>query len=46
MKKIRDCGFAMYLDYKASLKLNPVLTTLMTTVTVVTLYSVLKIFGL
>lgn len=46
MKTIRNCAFAMYLDYKASMQLNPVLTTIGTVITVLTVYSVLGIFGL
>lgn len=46
MKMIRNCAFAMYLDYKASMRLNPVLTSVGTVITVLTVYSVLGIFGL
>lgn len=46
MKLIRNSLFAMYLDYKISMRLNPVLTTLLTGVTVICAVAVLKIFGL
>lgn len=43
---IRDCAFAMYIDYKASMRLNPMLTSVGTVIAVVSAYSVLNIFGL
>lgn len=46
MKLIRNSLFAMYLDYKISLRMNPVLTTVLTGVAVVFTVSVLKMFGL
>lgn len=46
MKTIRNCAFAMYIDYQASLKLNPVLTVTGTIITVLFVYTLLGIFGL
>ena len=46
MKTLRNCAFAMYIDYKASMKLNPVLTTVGTVATVLFIHSILGIFGL
>lgn len=46
MKQVRNFIFASYLNFRVSTAINPVLTALLTTMSVVFLYSVLKIFGL
>jgi len=46
MKQVRNFLFASYLNFRVSTAINPVLTTLLAAVSVVFLYSVLKIFGL
>lgn len=46
MKHVRNFLFASYLNFKVSMQLNPIITTIVSAASVVFLYSVLKIFGL